>query len=134
MYRPGTGYTAVYSCFNNCLQSVLTRYRLQSLCTAYPTPQLVTVILPSSFNSVLILGQVSTGIWGRYLGQVSTNMASADRLQSLQITRSVYRLYSLIFTKTSYRVITSTTGYRAYQQGTGYTALLHQTWLQSLPT
>ena len=30
-------------------------------------------------------------------------------------TRPVYRLYSLVFTKTGYRVITSTTGYRADQ-------------------
>ena len=65
--------------------------------------------------------------------QVSTNMASTDWLQSLQITRPVYRLYSLIFTKTGCRVITSTIGYRACRQGTGYTTLLHQNRLQSLP-
>ena len=60
--------------------------------------------------------------------------ASTNRLQSLQITRPVYRLYSLVFTKAGYRVITVTTGYRAYRPGTGYTALLHQNRLQSLPT
>ena len=65
---------------------------------------------------------------------VSTNMASTDRLQSFQITRLVYQLYSLVFTKTGYRGITSMTGYRAYRPGTGYTDLLYQNWLQSLPT
>ena len=90
-----------------------------------PPPTGYRVIRPSPFHSV------DSGA-GR--PQVSTNMASTDRLQSLQITRPVYRLCSLTFTKTGYRAITSTTGYRAYQQGTGHTALLHQNRLQSLPT
>ena len=102
MYQPGTGYTALYSCFNNWLQSVPTRYRLHSLGTALPPPPPpptpltgYRVIRPSPFNSV------DSGA-GRQQG--STNMASTDWLQSLQITRPVYRLYSLISTKTSYRV------------------------------
>ena len=82
------------------------------------------VAVPSPFNSV---------DFGAGRHQVSTNMASTDRLQSLQITRPVYQLYSLIFTKTGYRVNTATTGYRAYRPGISYTDLLHQNWLQSLP-
>ena len=61
-------------------------------------------------------------------------MASTDQLQSLLITRLVYRLYNRVFTNTGYRVITATTGYRAYQPGTGYTALPHQNRLQSPPS
>ena len=113
VYRPDTGYTALYSCFNNWLQSVPTRYWLHSLGTAYPTPTGYRVIRPSPFNSVLILGQVDSKylqIWLQLTGY-------SDWLQSLQITRPVYRLYSLIFTKTGCRVITSTTGYRACRQG-----------------
>ena len=104
VYRPGTGYTAL---------------------TVVLHPTGYRVSLPCPFNSV---------DFGAGRQQVSTNMASADQLQSPQITRPVYRLYSLVFTKTGYRVITATTGYRAYQPGTGYTALLHQNRLQSLPT
>ena len=106
MYRPGTGYTALVQ---------LTR----------PPPQLVTE------SSDQVHSTLDSGA-GRQ--QVSTNMASTDWLQSLQITRPVYWLYSLIFTKTGCRVITSTTGYRACRQGTGYTTLLHQNRLQSLWT
>ena len=108
VYRPGTSYTALYSCFNNWLQSVPTRYRLHSLGTAYPTPT------GYSHPTQSIQLCVDSGA-GR--PQVSTNMTSTDWLQSLQITRPVYRLYSLIFTKTGCRVITSTTGYRACRQG-----------------
>ena len=118
----------------NLLQQLVTEctdwYRLHSLCTAYPPPPPPPHWLQSHPTQSIQLC-VDSGA-GRQ--QVSTNMASADQLQSLQITRPVYRLYSLIFTKTGYRMITSTTGYRAYQQGTGYTALLHQNRLQSLPT
>ena len=109
VYRPGTGYTALVQ---------LTR-------PPPPPPTGYRVIRPSPFNSVLILGQVDRKylqIWLQLTGY------------SLQITRPVYRLYSLIFTKTGCRVITSTIGYRACRQGTGYTTLLHQNRLQSLPT
>ena len=99
----------VKTCFNNWLQSLPTRYRLQAL-----TIQCFT---ETGYRISLVHSTVDLGA-GRQ--QVSTNMASTDRLQSLQITRSVYRLYSLVFTKTGYRVITSTTGYRAYRPGTGY--------------
>ena len=104
VYRPGTDYTALVQ-----LTRPPTGYR---------------VIRPSPFNSVLILGQVDSKylqIWLQLTGY------------SLQITRPVYWLYSLIFTKTGCRVITSTIGYRACRQGTGYTTLLHQNRLQSLP-
>ena len=54
-YRPGTGYTALYTCFNNWLQSVPTDYRLNSLvqlhCLVHLLQQLVTVCtdrLPAS--------------------------------------------------------------------------------------
>ena len=77
MYRPGTGCTALYSCFNNWLQSVPTRYQLHSLCTAYPTQTGYRVIRPSLFNSVLILGQVDS--W--YLQDI----ASTNWLQSLRL-------------------------------------------------
>ena len=60
MYRPGAGYTALYSYFSNWLQSVLIRYRLHSLGTVYLTPTGYRVIRPSPFNSVLILGQVDS--------------------------------------------------------------------------
>ena len=109
VYRPGIGYTAL----------------VQLTPPPPPPPTGYRVIRPSPFNSV------DSGA-GRQ--QVPTNMASTDWLQSLQITRPVYQLYSLIFTKTGCRVITSTTGYRACRQGIGYTTLLHQNRLQSLPT
>ena len=94
--------------FNNCLQNVPTRYRLHSLCTAYLTPNWLQSHPTQSIQLLVDSGA------GRQ--QLSTNVASADWLQSLQITRPVYWLHSLIFTKTGYRVITSTTGYRAYQK------------------
>ena len=122
VYRPATQPCTVASTTG---YSVPTRYRLHSLGTAYPTPNWL-----QSHPTQSIQLCVDSGA-GRQ--QVSTNMASTDWLQSLQITRPVYRLYSLIFTKTSCRVITSTIGYRACRQGTGYTTLLHQNRLQSLP-
>ena len=60
MYRPGTGYTALYSCFNNWLQSVPTRYRLHSLCTTYPTPNWLQSHPTPVHSTVLILGQVDS--------------------------------------------------------------------------
>ena len=50
-----------------------------------PYPTGYRVSLPSPFNSV---------DFGAGRQQVSTIMAATDRLQSLQITRPVYRLYS----------------------------------------
>ena len=97
-------------------------YWLHSLCTAYPTPPPPPPPPPPNWlqshptQSIQLCVDSRTG-----RQQVSANMASIDWLQSFQITRPVYRLYSLIFTKTGYRVITSTTGYRAYRHGTGYT-------------
>ena len=60
VYRPGT---ALYSCFNNWLQSLPTRYRLHSLCTAYLTPlppQLVTESSDPVHSTLLIQGQIGT--------------------------------------------------------------------------
>ena len=112
----------------NSLQQLVTTNRVPATQPLYslPDPNWLQSHLTQSIQLCVDSGA------GRQ--EVSTNMSSTDRLQSLQITRPVYRLYSLIFTKTSYRVITSTTGYRAYRQGTGYTALLHQNRFQSLPT
>ena len=73
-----TGYTALYSCFNNCLQSVQTRYGLHNLGTAYPTP-------PNWLQSHLTQSIQLCVESGAGRQQVSTNMASTDWLQSLQI-------------------------------------------------
>ena len=139
-----TGYTALYSCFNNwlqctdqvlatqpwyscfnnwlqCTDQVLATQPWYSLPDPPPPPPPPNWLQSHPTQSIQLC--VDSGA-GRQ--QVSTNMASTDWLQSLQITRPVNRLYSLIFTKTGCRVITSTIGYRACQQGTGYTTLLHQ--------
>ena len=80
-----TGYTALYSCFNNCLQSVQTRYRLHNLGTAYPTPTGYRVIRPSPLNSVLILGQVDSKylqIWLQLTGyRVCKSQTSLPSIQ-----------------------------------------------------
>ena len=113
VYRPGTSYTALYSCFHNCLQSAPTRYRLHSLCAAYPTQTGYRVIRPSPFNSVLILGQVDSKylqIWLQLVTESSNHQTSLpaiqpyfhhNRLQSdhfnhwLQSLPTRYWLYSL---------------------------------------
>ena len=131
LYRPAAGFKSPYLVPFSCKIASATGYRVYRPGTGYTA--LVQLIRPQlvSHPTQSIQLCVDSGA-GRQ--QVSTNMASTDWLQSLQITIPVYRLYSLIFTKTGCRVITSTTGYRACQQGTGYTTLLHQNRLQSLLT
>ena len=51
MYRPATGYTALYSCFNNWLHSVPTGYRLHSLVQLLQ--QLITVYRPATGYTAL---------------------------------------------------------------------------------
>ena len=131
-----------------CTDRVPATQPLYSLHAPPPLPTGYRVIRPSPLNSV------DSGA-GRQ--QVSTNMASSDRLQSLQITRPVYRLYSLIFTKTdhfNHWLQSLPTRYRLYSLAspkpvTESTHLVHSTlqvdveaftritstdWLRSVPT
>ena len=129
---PTTGYRVYRPATQPCTVALITVYRMYRPGTGYTT--LVPLTRPpnwlQSHPTQSIQLCVDSGA-GRQ--QVPTNMASTDWLQSLQITRPVYRLYSLSFTKTGCRVTTSTIGYRACRQGTGYTTLLHRNRLQSLP-
>ena len=64
--------------------------------------------------------------------QVSTNMASTDRLQSLLITRLVYRLYNRVFTK-NWLQSDCCNNWLQSLPGTGYTALPHQNRFRVYP-
>ena len=83
VYGPGTG-----------LQSVPTRYRLHSLCTAYPTPAGYRVIRLSPFNSRVDSGAGRPPVSTRYgfnrLVTESTDRPHSflhiNRIQSLAIT------------------------------------------------
>ena len=157
VYRPVTGYTVLYSCFNNCLQSVPTRYRLYSLCTAYPTPPTgYRVIQPSPFNSVLILGQVDSKylqIWlqltgyrvfkspDQFTGYTALFLPKPVTEWSLQplVTEPTdkVRLYSLASPKLvteSTHLVHSTLLILGQVDVEAFTRITSTDWLRSVPT
>ena len=93
MYRLGTSYTALYSCFN-WLKSVPTRYQLHSLCTAYPTPNWLQSHPTQSIQHCVDSGAGRQLVSKRYgvnrLVTESTDQPHSllhiNRLQSLPIT------------------------------------------------
>ena len=94
MYRPGTGYTALYTCFNNWLQSVPTSTGYTALYTC--------------FNNRLQNLPTSTGhtaLFTCWLQNVQTDLRLNSLLQLLQQLVTVYRLATQSYT------VASTAGY-----------------------
>ena len=113
MYRPGTGYTALYTCFNSWLQSVPTRYRLHSL--VHLPQRLVTectdqyyTALYTCFNNWLQSVPTSTGytaLFTCWLQNVQTDYRLNSLVQLLQQLVTVYRPATQSYT------VASTAGY-----------------------
>ena len=94
VYRPGT---ALYSCFNNWLQSVPTRYRLHSLCTAYLTPHLFISRLFTGLR--LMTGLIMCSPWQEVfptqkLLQPVTEFT--NRLPTIQFSLSSFASHQLV--------------------------------------
>ena len=137
MYRPGTGYTALYTCFNNWLQSVPTSTGYTALYTCFnnrlqnlPTSTGHTALY-SSFNNWLQSVPTSTGhtaLFTCWLQNVQTDLRLNSLLQLLQQLVTVYRLATQSYT------VASTAGYSVPAGYRLHSLVLFVSWLQSVPT